>query len=187
MSIVKMFLAGGFFMWPILFCSVMAAALVVYETLILRRFHMKGSVFFAFISSRGKKGSPAFVDLTGEELLAPTPRIRKIVEDRVQLSFDKVNKPIELISGVGNLAPLLGFIGTVSGMINSFAAIASADKVSVKLVANGISEALITTGFGLCVAILCMFSEMFFRYYLAHRAHFASEQLDLFMGEGEAQ
>jgi biopolymer transport protein ExbB len=185
MGIIKLFIAGGFFMWPILFCSVMALALVIYETIILMRFHKASGVFFSYIASGGKAGSPEFVGLSAEELAAPSPRVKKLVEDRVQLAFDKVNKPIELISGDGNLAPLLGFIGTVSGMISSFAAIAAADKVSVNLVAAGISEALITTGFGLCVAILCMFSEMFFRYYLAHRAHFASERLDLFLGGDE--
>ncbi len=173
-------------MWPILFCSVGAMAVVVYQLILLSGFHKRGSAFFACLASGGKAGDPAYVDLSRQEIAALKPRTRKLIEDRVQLSFDKAGKPIELISGLGNLAPLLGFIGTVSGMIASFATIAAADKVSVKLVAAGISEALITTGFGLCVAILCMFSEMFFRYYLAHRAHYASEQLDLHLGAADA-
>lgn len=178
MSLVRLFAGGGFFMWPILFCSVASVALIVYEGIVLSRFHKGTAAFFDFLSSGGKTGSALLVGLGKDEALKPEPRVRKIIEDRVQLSFDRAGKPLELISAVGNIAPLLGFIGTVSGMISSFASIASADKVSVKLVAAGISEALITTGFGLIVAIVCMFAESLFRYYLAQRAHDANEKMD---------
>src|SRR2546426_420369 len=57
------------------------------------------------------------------------------------------------LATVANIAPLLGFLGTVSGMIHAFEAIAAAEEVSAKLVATGIYEALITTAAGLIVAI----------------------------------
>ena len=57
------------------------------------------------------------------------------------------------ISSVTTIAPLMGFLGTVSGMINAFEAIAASEQVNAKLVASGISEALITTATGLIVAI----------------------------------
>ncbi|MCX5754067.1 MAG: MotA/TolQ/ExbB proton channel family protein [Candidatus Krumholzibacteria bacterium] len=50
---------------------------------------------------------------------------------------------------------MFGFLGTVSGMMNAFAAIAAAEQVSAKIVASGIEEALITTIAGLCIAIPC--------------------------------
>ncbi len=57
------------------------------------------------------------------------------------------------IASVTTIAPLIGFLGTVSGMINAFEAIAASEQVNAKLVASGISEALITTATGLIVAI----------------------------------
>ena len=57
------------------------------------------------------------------------------------------------ISSVSTIAPLIGFLGTVSGMINAFEAIATSDTVNAQLVASGISEALITTATGLVIAI----------------------------------
>ncbi len=57
------------------------------------------------------------------------------------------------IASVTTIAPLIGFLGTVSGMIRAFEAIAAAEQVNAKLVASGISEALITTATGLIVAI----------------------------------
>jgi biopolymer transport protein ExbB len=63
---------------------------------------------------------------------------------------------------VANVAPLLGFLGTVSGMINAFEAIAAAEQVSAKLVASGISEALITTLAGLVIAIPVQIAHNYF-------------------------
>ena len=57
---------------------------------------------------------------------------------------------------MSTIAPLIGFLGTVSGMINAFDAIANADQVNAKVVAGGIKEALITTAAGLIVAIPTM-------------------------------
>jgi biopolymer transport protein ExbB len=57
------------------------------------------------------------------------------------------------LASVSNVAPLLGFLGTVTGMIAAFAAIAAAEQVSAKLVAKGIEEALITTAAGLMIAV----------------------------------
>jgi biopolymer transport protein ExbB len=66
------------------------------------------------------------------------------------------------LSSVANVAPLLGFLGTVSGMISAFEAIANADQVNAKLVASGISEALITTAAGLLIAIPASLGHSFF-------------------------
>jgi biopolymer transport protein ExbB len=63
---------------------------------------------------------------------------------------------------VANIAPLLGFLGTVSGMIHAFEAIAAAEEVSARLVATGIYEALITTAAGLIVAIPAQAAHNYF-------------------------
>jgi len=60
---------------------------------------------------------------------------------------------LSVLNAVANIAPMLGFLGTVSGMISAFYQIAAADQVSAKIVAAGIMEALITTETGLIVAI----------------------------------
>ena len=63
---------------------------------------------------------------------------------------------------LSNLAPLVGFVGTVSGMIGAFKSIALADEVSTQLVASGIYEALITTVVGLLIAIVVISFYNFF-------------------------
>ena len=76
------------------------------------------------------------------------------------------------MASVANIGPLLGFLGTVSGMIHAFEAIAAADQVSAKLVASGISEALITTQAGLLIAIPV---QSFYNYYIARIDRFVVE------------
>ncbi|MDP7417279.1 MAG: MotA/TolQ/ExbB proton channel family protein, partial [Desulfobacterales bacterium] len=66
------------------------------------------------------------------------------------------------LSTVANLAPLVGFLGTVSGMIRAFNDIAAAGDVDPSVVAGGISEALLTTAGGLIVAIPVQASYNFF-------------------------
>ncbi|MBI4720590.1 MAG: MotA/TolQ/ExbB proton channel family protein [Chitinivibrionia bacterium] len=78
----------------------------------------------------------------------------------IEMSF--LERGLIAIATVANIAPLLGFLGTVSGMINAFGAIAAAEQVSAKLVAKGIEEALITTLAGLCIAIPCNVMHNFF-------------------------
>ncbi|MFA7123385.1 MAG: MotA/TolQ/ExbB proton channel family protein, partial [Candidatus Delongbacteria bacterium] len=58
------------------------------------------------------------------------------------------------LSTVVALAPMLGFLGTVWGMVGAMDAIAAANDISPSIVAGGISEALLTTAFGLIVAII---------------------------------
>ena len=60
------------------------------------------------------------------------------------------------------LAPMLGFTGTVSGMVNAFDAIKKANDISPSIVAGGISQALLTTLFGLVVAMLI---QIFYNYF----------------------
>ena len=66
------------------------------------------------------------------------------------------------LSTVANLAPMVGFLGTVSGMINAFQSIKERGDVVPADVAGGISEALITTATGLIVGILIQFCYNFF-------------------------
>jgi biopolymer transport protein ExbB len=76
------------------------------------------------------------------------------------------------ISSVSTIAPLIGFLGTVSGMINAFEAIATSDTVNAQLVAAGISEALITTATGLVLAIP---TSIAFNYFVSRIDRFVIE------------
>lgn len=81
---------------------------------------------------------------------------REDMEDELRAGFQLYANSMErgttLLSGIGNLSPIVGFLGTVIGMINAFSAIAVATTVNAKVVAVGIQIALVTTAGGLVVA-----------------------------------
>ena len=88
--------------------------------------------------------------------------VEKAIETSGTIEMAFLERGLVALSSVANVAPLLGFLGTVSGMISAFEAIANADQVNAKLVASGISEALITTATGLVVAIPASLGHSFF-------------------------
>ncbi|MEJ5283434.1 MAG: MotA/TolQ/ExbB proton channel family protein [Brevinematia bacterium] len=81
----------------------------------------------------------------------------KVLEMEVNGQINELQRGFTMISAIINLAPLIGFLGTVSGMISAFKSIYQADQVSITLVAKGIYEALITTEVGLIIAIVVNF------------------------------
>ena len=76
-------------------------------------------------------------------------------------SKNYVNRFLPVLNTVGNIAPLLGLLGTITGMISAFESIAEAGTGDPKVVAKGIQEALITTATGLVIAIPAI---VFYRY-----------------------
>ena len=88
--------------------------------------------------------------------------MEKAIESAGTIEMSFLQRGLIILASIANVAPLMGFLGTVSGMIHAFEAIAAAEQVSAKLVATGISEALITTATGLMVAIPIQLANNFF-------------------------
>ena len=83
-------------------------------------------------------------------------RMERAAECEAQERIRRMENGFNYLSALASLAPLTGFLGTVSGMIGAFKSIASATDVNAQLVAGGIYEALITTVFGLIIAIAAL-------------------------------
>jgi biopolymer transport protein ExbB len=165
---VEQFQKGGRFMWPILFLLIVGIAVIIerFYTLGRARTNVR-ALMNRVISSLREKGIDAAIQVC-ENTRGPIPAILHAGLRRSNISIEASEKAIEsagvvelsflergllVLATIANVAPLLGFLGTVSGMIAAFDAIAAADQVNAKLVASGISEALITTFAGLVVAI----------------------------------
>lgn len=82
-----------------------------------------------------------------------TERVMRAIENQGLIEMSKLEKGLVMLATVTNVAPLLGFLGTVLGMIIAFQAIEAAGEVEATLVAGGIKVALLTTAFGLLIAI----------------------------------
>ena len=79
--------------------------------------------------------------------------IKFAVEDTAKTELTKLESRINILSAIANTAPLLGLLGTVIGMYNTFNDISSSNGMSLASLSGGVKEALIATAAGLCVAI----------------------------------
>lgn len=165
---VEQFQKGGVFMWPILTLLILGIGVMIERlwTLGRARTNVRNLMNRVLSALRGE-GVEAAIEVC-EGTRGPIPAILHAGLRRSNISVDATEKAIEsagvvelsflergllILATIANVAPLLGFLGTVSGMVAAFDAIAAADQVNAKLVASGISEALLTTMAGLVVAI----------------------------------
>jgi len=90
------------------------------------------------------------------------PLVEDALEDYSYTAMAAVEKRLNVLSFIGNSAPLFGMTGTVTGMIKSFNAIAGAGALEGSIVASGIAEALITTAAGLMIAMAAVIPYHYF-------------------------
>ena len=113
-----------------------------------------------FLHSSAASSGAIFVDRSGGSY----EELAKAVEDYGSLESTKLERGLSWISLFIALAPMLGFMGTVIGMIEAFDKIAQANTINASIVAGGIKVALITTVSGLVVAIIL---QIFYNYILS--------------------
>ncbi|NLY51460.1 MAG: MotA/TolQ/ExbB proton channel family protein [Firmicutes bacterium] len=100
-------------------------------------------------------GGPVAAVLEGglEAWISGSKTIQQGMEEKEQTEFVRLEEHMDIIALTADLAPLLGLLGTVTGMIDTFSVFSSHGMQQPMLLAGGISEALITTAAGLMVAI----------------------------------
>jgi biopolymer transport protein ExbB len=89
-------------------------------------------------------------------------RVEKAIENAGSLEMAFLEKNMGWLTAIVAIAPMMGFTGTVWGMIGAFEAIEAANDISPAVVAGGISQALLTTAFGLVVAMIIQICQNFF-------------------------
>jgi len=80
------------------------------------------------------------------------------------ISREQLEKPLSILDLIAMIAPVTGFLGTVTGMINAFRAVADAASVQLQTVASGLYEALFTTAFGLIISLIATVAGFFLEY-----------------------
>ena len=172
--------AGGWFMLPLLICSVLLISIVIERIWFLQKRLVSPEGLLRTFIKHSKDQSitiqqqDSYVESSSlGELLVTAYRFkdkpRNIVEDKVGEASSNVRMKLErnlnMLGIIASISPLLGLLGTVVGMITVFANINLVDGSSNSdLLASGISEALITTAFGLLVAVPGL---IFYKYFSA--------------------
>ena len=183
---IDLLIQGSWFMIPLVLCSIVGLAIVVDRWFYLRTAEREADTVFARVDAftekedidgieaccRGLEGRLSRIFLSGVRKyrqLEDEPNldfvqaeINKVMEDASILNTAELEQRLTLLSSVGNVAPLFGFAGTVTGMIHAFERIASTANPSAQTVAAGIQEALVTTAAGLLIAIPAV---LFYNYF----------------------
>jgi len=182
-SMLELFNLGGVIMWPLLLFSIVVVAITIerivyfiYNKLDTETMETKVSEFIdnndysgagKYLEPLTKKHKAANILLTlvkevKSEKVFSERRVDRAVEMEAAKCINSLENGFNFLTALGSLSPLTGFLGTVTGMIGAFRSIAEATEVNAQIVANGIYEALITTVFGLVIAIIAMVSHSIF-------------------------
>ena len=174
---VDFFVQGGGFMWPILIALLFGLAIIGERAYSLINSRSDTDQFFEEVktiySDSGKEqaiefcenspGPVASIFYAGLSKMEKTKEeVEKAVQNAGGLEMAFLEKNMIWINSVITIAPMLGFTGTVVGMIKAFEDIKMANDISPAVVAGGISQALLTTAFGLIVAMIMQVAQNFF-------------------------
>jgi biopolymer transport protein ExbB len=88
---------------------------------------------------------------------SPIRDIENAIENTARVEIYNMEKNLGILSAIAKIAPMFGFLGTVSGMIRTFHNIASANKIDISTIASGIYEKMVTSATGLMVGIIAYF------------------------------
>ena len=176
--LIDLFIKGGPVMYPILFCSILSLAIIIERLISLRRgriirpetlFRVQDLIRIERIADIielcQKNSSPMsrIVLAAIKNINQPKAEIKEAVSEAGRQEVRVLEKNLATLGTIVSIAPLLGLLGTVTGMIRAFYTIALRGVGEPTASASGISEALLTTAAGLTVAIP---SQLFYNYFI---------------------
>ena len=179
----ELFIKGGPFMWPLLLCSIVAVGVIIERLITFIRSRSNADEFMDQIVD-ALEGNPGSRDAQIQEAIEICAANSSPISNIIQAGLEKAGKSMRsieramekvsvyqisllekglvVLATLATISPLIGFLGTVSGMIRSFSVIAESATRDPQGVARGISEALITTATGLLIAIPIFIAYNFF-------------------------
>jgi len=162
------FIAGGVWMWPILIFGACSLIMAVFKIVQFAKIKNVPENSIEKIFSVLSKGDESSAKNLAKKIAYPyTPMLLKLIDDRnleskllEEISYEymlregeRIYRGLSILSITATISPLLGLLGTVTGIIKIFSNLSAFGAGNANLLSGGISEALITTEFGLIVAI----------------------------------
>ncbi len=192
---LEYFLKGGIIMWPILLCSIVSFTIIIERLIFYKSVSLNSMMiekFFQLVSQKqfdkAKKLAENMSEIIKKIFVKSieefySSNFEVIVSDLAEQQIPKLERFLPLLAAVASISTLLGFTGTVVGMIKAFESIAQAGYASPQVVAKGIAEALITTAAGLIVAIPTIAFYHYFTYrvdrYITQLQHYLQEFISI--------
>ncbi len=170
--------AGGPLMWPIILCSILAAAIVLERLWTLQNKRVLPPELTRKVWQLVESRQVSEAAITALERSSPLGRVlaaglanrdrpREIIKERLEDTgrhvVHELERFLDALGTIAAISPLLGLLGTVTGIIKAFNAINAGGMGDPRMLSGGIAEALITTVAGLCVAIPALVGYKFLR------------------------
>lgn len=169
LELTQLFLKGGPIMWPLLLTSIISVAVVLERFFFMaRERQLRDQAMVDTILRNVESGKIEQAITAGKEsrdFVARTlvyalqhrqQSLSSAILRAANLELKRFNRGISVLDTIVTLAPLLGLLGTVSGMIHAFGLLGGAEIGMPTAISGGIAEALIATAFGLCIAIVSL-------------------------------
>ena len=169
-------ITGGWLMLPILLCSVVVGAICLERWWTLRREEVipaellsqlqssqtwsSDSKALAELAVASPLGYVIAAGLNGIDL--QTEAFQRVMQSTIDNVAHELERYLTLVGIIASITPLMGILGTVFGMIDVFSTLVSAGQGDAKILAGGISTALVTSAAGLSVAIPALIAHRFF-------------------------
>lgn len=169
LNLLTLLVQGGMVMIPILFLSIAACYLIIERWMSIRnktsRNHLllsqvtdqlhNGKLQSALLLCERDNSACAQVLYTGlQNMGKPITEMEHMMESAAQIQIAEMEHKLNYLGLIAGIAPMLGFIGTISGVIRIFYNIAISDNFTISTIASGLYEKMITSGAGLVVGVL---------------------------------
>jgi len=168
-SLIDLIFKGGWVMIPIFILSLVSIFIIIERFLAIKKASPNPEAFMSQLKGLILKG-----DIEGAKMLAgrtntpiarmmekgvkrlgqPLKDIETAVENVGKLEVAKLERNLNVLGIIAGIAPMLGFVGTISGVIKIFYNISLADNISIGLIAGGLYEKMVTSAAGLIVGII---------------------------------
>jgi biopolymer transport protein ExbB len=175
MNLLDLYMKGGWIMHVLVFLSIVALFIFIQRLLIIRRANQKDEGFMNRIKDyihegkidsalnlcrKTKSPSARMIEKGITRLGRPMSDVLVAIENVGNIEVSKLEKGLPIIATIAAISPMLGFLGTVTGMVRAFFDMANAGTAAdIALLSSGIYEALITTVGGLIVGIPVLFGH----------------------------
>lgn len=174
---LELFERGGIMMYPILLASIIALIFIIERAIALRKrkiiipeiisvvesFSTEKDIEFAKnICTKYNGPLPNLINIALENAGSPKAEIRELLEDQGRQDIRSLEKGLGILETIAAIAPLMGLLGTVIGMVGVFAVIKEQGVGQTAALSGGISEALLTTVAGLFVGIPVLMAYNYF-------------------------
>lgn len=177
-TIISFFIKGGLFMWPLLACSIVAVTTIILRGIALREKNVMPLVIQNEIERLAPGASPErlmrvvsqdqsslarITRVALQHLRGPRSENVEVVQTRARHEMVRLEKGLIVLEVIVGIAPLLGLIGAVSGLVHVFSHLGlSSGAADTRQIALGIAEALNATVFGLSIAVPTLIAFSYF-------------------------